>query len=114
MLRMGELLKQGIAISANDYDQQVQYEFTKLNEIKPAMIEEATKNARAAAEKLHIIITVYDQQGNTITKKDLKDVEIKQNNQTICSLNLFDGEEDGSTADFHFDPTWEGYIEAEF
>ena len=51
MLRMGELLKQGIAISANDYDQQVQYEFTKLNEIKPAMIEEATKNARAAAEK---------------------------------------------------------------
>lgn len=62
------------------------------------------------AKKLHIIITVYDQQGNTITKKDLKDVEIKQNNQTICSLNLFDGEEDGSTADFHFDPTWEGYI----
>ena len=66
------------------------------------------------AKKLHIIITVYDQQGNTITKKDLKDVEIKQNNQTICSLNLFDGEEDGSTADFYFDPTWEGYIEAEF
>lgn len=66
------------------------------------------------AKKLHIIITVNDQQGNTITKKDLKDVEIKQNNQTICSLNLFDGEEDGSTADFHFDPTWEGYIEAEF
>lgn len=62
------------------------------------------------AKKLHIIITVYDQQGNTITKKDLKDVEIKQNNQTICSLNLFDGEEDGSTADFYFDPTWEGYI----
>lgn len=26
------------------------------------------------AKKLHIIITVYDQQGNTITKKDLKDV----------------------------------------
>lgn len=66
------------------------------------------------AKKLHVIITVYDQQGNTITKKDLKDVEIKQNNQTICSLNLFDGEEDGSTADFHFDPTWDGYIEAEF
>ena len=66
------------------------------------------------AKKLHIIITVNDQQGNTITKKDLKDVEIKQNNQTICSLNLFDGEEDGSTADFHFDPTWEGYIEAEY
>lgn len=51
MSRMGELLKQGIAISANDYDTRVQYEFTSLNKIKPQMIEEATKNAREAAEK---------------------------------------------------------------
>lgn len=43
MSRMGELLKQGIAISANDYDTRVQYEFTSLNKIKPQMIEEATK-----------------------------------------------------------------------
>ena len=27
------------------------YDFTGLNEIKPAMVEEATKNARATAEK---------------------------------------------------------------
>ena len=27
------------------------YEFTGLNDVKPQMIEEATKNARAAAEK---------------------------------------------------------------
>ncbi len=51
MTRMGELLKQGIAISAGDYDSKVQYEFTSLNKVKPQMIEEATKNAREAAIK---------------------------------------------------------------
>lgn len=51
MSRIGELLKQGIAISAGDYDTQVKYEFTSLNKIKPQMIEEATKNAREAAVK---------------------------------------------------------------
>lgn len=51
MPRMGELLKQGIAISAGDYDSKVQYEFTSLNKVKPQMIEEATKNAREAAIK---------------------------------------------------------------
>lgn len=47
----GELLKQGIAITSGDYRYKVQYEFTGLNDIKPQMIEEATKNARQAAEK---------------------------------------------------------------
>ena len=42
-----ELLKQGIAISNNN----TTYEYTGLNKVKPQMIEEATKNARAAAEK---------------------------------------------------------------
>lgn len=51
MSRMGELLKQGIAISAGEYGSQVQYEFKGLNKIKPQMIEEATKNAREAAKK---------------------------------------------------------------
>lgn len=51
MSRIGELLKQGIAISAGEYGSQVQYEFTSLNKIKPQMIAEATKNAREAAEK---------------------------------------------------------------
>lgn len=46
-----ELLKQGIAIASGDYMYQVQYEYTDLNTIKPQMIEEATKNARSAAEK---------------------------------------------------------------
>ena len=47
----GELPKKGIAISGGDYRYNVGYEFTSLNEVKPQMIEEATKNARKAAEK---------------------------------------------------------------
>lgn len=46
-----ELLKQGIAIISGDYRANVEYEYTSLNKIKPQMIEEATKNAREAAEK---------------------------------------------------------------
>ena len=51
MAEQGELLKQGIAVSGGDYEYQVQFLFTKLNDIKPKMIEEATQNARTAAEK---------------------------------------------------------------
>ena len=43
--------EQGIAITSGDYMYRVQYEYTDLNTIKPQMIEEATKNARAAALK---------------------------------------------------------------
>ena len=51
MPRMGELLKSGIAISVGDYDSQVRYEFNGLNRIKPEMIEQATRNAREAAQQ---------------------------------------------------------------
>ena len=47
----GELLKRGIAITSGEYQYKVQYEYTDLNKVKPQMIEEATKNAREAAEK---------------------------------------------------------------
>mgnify|MGYP002508476380 FL=1 len=47
----GELLKQGVAIIGGDYRYNVEYDFTGLNDIKPQMIEEATMNAREAAEK---------------------------------------------------------------
>ena len=40
-----------MAITSGDYRYNVQYEYTGLNKIKPQMIEEATKNARQAAEK---------------------------------------------------------------
>lgn len=46
-----ELLKQGIAITGDPYRYSVLYEYTGLNDIKPQMIETATKNARTAAEK---------------------------------------------------------------
>ncbi len=46
-----ELLKQGIAIVAGDYQYQTSYEYTDLNTIKPGMIAEATTNAREAAKK---------------------------------------------------------------
>lgn len=45
--RQSELLKQGVAAN-NDY---INYNFTGLNNIKPEMIAEATKNAREAADR---------------------------------------------------------------
>ena len=51
MSQQGELLKQGVAVSANDYSNAVIYEYTGLNQIKPEMIEQATQNAREVAEK---------------------------------------------------------------
>lgn len=49
--RQTELLKQGIAIVAGDYQYQTTFEYTELNSIKPGMIADATKNAREAANK---------------------------------------------------------------
>jgi len=46
-----ELGKQGIAIAGQDYEAKTEYLFTRLNDIKPDMVEEATKNARLVAEK---------------------------------------------------------------
>ena len=48
--QQGELLQQGIATTSG-WEFPTVYSFTKLNEIKPAMIETATKNARETAEK---------------------------------------------------------------
>ena len=46
-----ELLRQGIAVVAGDYNYQTRYEYIDLNSIKPEMIAEATANARQAADK---------------------------------------------------------------
>ena len=48
-----ELMRQGVTIVGNEYDDEpaVTYEFTGLNDIKPEMIAEATKNARKTAER---------------------------------------------------------------
>lgn len=48
--RQGELLKLGVAVS-NDWEHRTSYEYTGLNDIKPSMIADATRNAREAALK---------------------------------------------------------------
>ncbi|WP_210397734.1 SIMPL domain-containing protein [Motiliproteus sediminis] len=51
MTGLSELGKQGIVLAGDGYQTQTEYLFTRLNEIKPAMIEEATRNAREVAVK---------------------------------------------------------------
>lgn len=48
---IGDLGRQGIAFTSDNYQYRTEYLFTRLNEIKPDMIEEATREARAVAEK---------------------------------------------------------------
>lgn len=50
MKRQVELMKSGVALST-EYEYRTTYEYTSLNEVKPAMIAEATRNAREAAAK---------------------------------------------------------------
>ena len=51
MSSLSELGKQGIVFTGGNYQAQTEYIFGRLNEIKPEMIEEATKKAREVAEK---------------------------------------------------------------
>ncbi len=51
MKELVALGKRGIVFSGNTYDNRPEFMFSRLNEIKPAMIEEATKKAREVAEK---------------------------------------------------------------
>lgn len=48
---IGKLGKQGVILNQDPYSNRVEYSFTKLNDVKPDMVEEATKNAREVAEK---------------------------------------------------------------
>lgn len=48
---LSELGKQGIVFSGGNYQSTTEYLFTRLNEAKPGMIEEATRKAREVAEK---------------------------------------------------------------
>jgi hypothetical protein len=51
MPRVADLGRRGIALSGNDYQNATQYLFTGLNDLKPEMIEEATRKAREVAVK---------------------------------------------------------------
>lgn len=46
-----ELITEGIIISSKNTWRPIEYSFSDLNQLKPEMIEEATKNAREVAEK---------------------------------------------------------------
>ena len=50
LVRQSDLIKAGVTL-VGDYGWRTSFQFTGLNTVKPAMIEEATKNARASAEK---------------------------------------------------------------
>ena len=49
--KIPSIIGKGIILGSKNYWQQIEYMYTKLNDIKPDMIEEATRNAREAAEK---------------------------------------------------------------
>ena len=49
--KLSELSQAGILFKTDDYDSKIEYVYTKLNDIKPSIIEEATSNARAVAQK---------------------------------------------------------------
>lgn len=49
--RQNELLKEGVAVVSGGWQNRITYSYTELNTIKPAMIAEATANAREAAKK---------------------------------------------------------------
>jgi hypothetical protein len=51
MSSLSDLGKEGIVFSGGNYQSQTEYLFTGLNEIKPEMIEEATRQAREVAQK---------------------------------------------------------------
>lgn len=52
MLNQAQLMKQGIALVSNEYgNDNISYEFTGLKDVKPQMVEDATKNARVTAQK---------------------------------------------------------------
>ena len=44
-----DLLKEGIIVTSNSWN--LDYQYNGLSELKPSMIEEATRNARAVAQK---------------------------------------------------------------
>ncbi len=51
MSKQSDLLKKGIVTGGSGWENPVEFKYEGLNEIKPSMIEEATKNAREAAQK---------------------------------------------------------------
>ncbi|UTW13889.1 SIMPL domain-containing protein [Marinobacterium rhizophilum] len=51
MQDLAQLGQNGIALTGSQYGNSTEYLFNRLNEVKPGMVEEATREARAVAEK---------------------------------------------------------------
>lgn len=68
-----ELMSKGILLGSKNTWRPIEYIFTGLNEIKPSMIEEATKNAREVAERFAL-------------DSDAKVGEIRMANQGLFSI----------------------------
>ncbi len=51
IIEIAKLGKTGVTFRNNSYENEVEYIFSGLNKIKPEMIAESTKNARASAQK---------------------------------------------------------------
>ena len=51
LAKVSQLAKQGIAIVQDSYETRIEYLFTGLNDVKPAMVQEATEKAREVAIK---------------------------------------------------------------
>ncbi len=78
-----EIIRKGVALDS-DGGGAVTYSFTKLNDVKPAMIAEATKNARAAADQF-------------ATDSDTKVGGIRQASQGLFSITGRDGDSGSGT-----------------
>ena len=83
MSKQPEMLRLGIAVGTN-YENRVQYLYTSLNELKPEMIEEATKNARQVADKFaedaecNLGSIKYANQGQFSITEDMNTPHIKK------------------------------------
>ncbi len=49
--KQGDLLREGVAISSDSYENQIRYEFVAFKEMKPKMMQEAIENAQVTAEQ---------------------------------------------------------------
>lgn len=52
--RQSELLRKGVVISGNSWENPLEFKYEALNALKPSMVEEATRNAREVAQKFAI------------------------------------------------------------
>jgi len=82
---LAALGKQGIVFTGEDYGIATEYLFTRLNEVKPEMIEEATRKAREVAEKFardshsHLGKIKHARQGRfSVENRDLNTPYIKK------------------------------------